>query len=164
MNQPWIYMYSPSLSPLPPPSLPDPSGTSQCTRPEHLTHTSNWCFWTVVLQKTLEHPLDCKEVKAVNPKGNQSWIFIGKTDAEAETAILRPWDVKNWLTGKDPDAGKDWRQEQEEWQRMRLLDGLTDSMDMSLSKLRELVTDREAWCTAMHKLTKNQTWLSDWTK
>ena len=69
----------------------------------------NWCFWTVVLEKTLESPLDCKEIKPVNPKGNQSWIFMGRTDAEAETPVLWPPDAKNWLLGKDPDAGKDWR-------------------------------------------------------
>ena len=73
----------------------------------------NWCFWTVVLEKTLESPLDCKESKPFNPKGNQSWIFIGRTDAEAETPILWPPDAKNWLIWKDPDAGKDWRQEKE---------------------------------------------------
>ena len=72
----------------------------------------NWCFWTVVLEKTLESPLDCKEIKPVNPKGSQSWILIGRTDAEAQTPILWPPDVKNWLIGKDPDAGKDWRQEE----------------------------------------------------
>ena len=72
----------------------------------------NWCFWTVVLEKTLERTLDCKEIKPVHPKGNQSWIFIGRTDAEAETLILWPPDAKNWLTGKDPDAGKDWRREE----------------------------------------------------
>ena len=72
----------------------------------------NWCFWTVVLEKTLESPLDCMEIQPVHPKGNQSWIFIGRTDAEAETPILWPLDVKSWLTGKDPDAGKDWRQEE----------------------------------------------------
>ena len=72
----------------------------------------NWCFWTVVLKKTLESPLDCKEIKPVNPKGNQSWIFIWRTDAEAETPILWPPDVKNWLIKKDPDAGKDWGQEE----------------------------------------------------
>ena len=71
----------------------------------------NWCFSTVVLEKTLESPLDCKEIKPVHPKGNQSWIFIGRTDVEAETPILWPPDVKNWVIGKDPDAGKDWRQE-----------------------------------------------------
>ena len=72
----------------------------------------NWCFWTVVLEKTLASPLDCKEIQPVHPKGNQSWIFIGRTDAEAETPILWPPDGKNWLTRKDPDAGKDWRQEE----------------------------------------------------
>ena len=72
----------------------------------------NWCFWTVVLEKTLKRPLDCKEIKPVNPIGNQSWIFIGRTDAEAETPILWPPDAKNWLIGKDPDARKDWRQEE----------------------------------------------------
>ena len=72
----------------------------------------NWCFWTVVLEKTLESPLDCKEIQPVRPKGNQSWIFIGRTDAEAEIPILWPHDAKNWLSGKDPDAGKDWRQEE----------------------------------------------------
>ena len=72
----------------------------------------NWCFWTVVLEKTLESPLDCKEIKPVHPKGNQSWIFIGRTDAKAETPILWPLDKKNWLTRKDADAGKDWRQEE----------------------------------------------------
>ena len=71
----------------------------------------NWCFWTVVLEKRLESPLDCKEIKPVHPKGNQSWIFTGRTDAEAEAPILWPPDAKNWLIGKDPDAGKDWRQE-----------------------------------------------------
>ena len=71
----------------------------------------NWCFWTVVLEKTLESPLDIKEIQSINPKGNQSWIFIGKTDAEAEIPIFWPPDAKNWLTGKDPDAGKDWRWE-----------------------------------------------------
>ena len=71
-----------------------------------------WCFWTVVLEKTLESPLDCKEIQPVNPKGNQSWIFTGRTDAEAEAPILWPPGVKNWLTGKDPEAGKDWRQKE----------------------------------------------------
>ena len=81
-----------------------------------LDYKESWalknCFWTAVLEKTLESPLDCKEIEPVHPKGNQSWIFIGSTDAEAETPILWPPDVKNWLTGKDPDAGKDWRQEE----------------------------------------------------
>ena len=72
----------------------------------------NWCFWTLVLEKTLEIPLDCKEIQQVHPKGDQSWLFIGRTDAEVETPILRPPDAKKWLIGKDPDAGKDWRQEE----------------------------------------------------
>ena len=72
----------------------------------------NWCFWTVVLEKTVESPLDCKEIQPVHPKGNQSWVFIGSTDAEAGTPVLWPPDAKNWLTGKDPDAGKDWRKEE----------------------------------------------------
>ena len=86
----------------------------------------NLCFWTVVLEKTLESPLDCKEIQPVHPKGNQSWIFNGRTDAEAEAPILWSPDVKKWLIGKDPDAGKDWRQEEKGTIEMRWLDGITD--------------------------------------
>ena len=103
----------------------------------------NWCFWTVVLEKTLESPLDSKKIKPVNPKGNQSWIFIGRTDAEAEAPILWPPDAKSQLTGKDPNAGKDWRQEEKGKNRMKCLDGITDWMDMSLSKLQTLVKTRK---------------------
>ena len=124
----------------------------------------NCCFWTVVLEKTLESLLDCKEIQPVNPKGNQPWIFIGRTDAEVETPILwatwceelfhwkRPWCWERLKAGERDDRGWDG------------CNGITDSMDMRLSRLQELVIDREAWRATVHGVTKSQSQLSDWTE
>ena len=120
----------------------------------------NWCFWTVMLEKSLESPLDCKEIKPVNPEGNQSGLFIARTDAEAPIIWLP--DVKSWLIGKDLDDQRDggkWRKGQ---QRMRWLNSITYSMGTNLSKLQEIVEDRVAWQAAVYGVTKRQTWLSDW--
>ena len=124
--------------------------------------TKNWCFWTVVLEKTLESSLDCKEIKPVNSKGNQSWIFIGRTDVEAETAILWPPDAKNWLIWKEPDAGKDWRQEKGMtehemvgWQHR--LNGHEFEWTLGVGDWQGSLA------AAVHGVTKNWMQLSDWT-
>ena len=138
---------------------PCSQGCEDWTVRKYWAPRKDWCFQIVVLEKILEGSLDCKEIKPINPKRKQSWIFIGRTDAEAETPVLWPPDAKSQLIGKDPDAGKDWRGQQ----RVRWLDRITNSMGMSLSKLQEMVEDRGAWCATVHGVTKNQTGLSDWT-
>ena len=108
-----------------------------------------------LLEKTLESPLDCKEIKPVHPKGKQPWMFIGRTDAEADAQVLWLPDAKSLLIGKDPDAGKDWGRRRKGWQRMRWLDSITYSMDMNLSKLQEIVEDRGPWRAAVHGLPES---------
>ena len=119
----------------------------------------NWCFWTVVLEKTLKSPLDCKENQPVHPKGDQSWVFIGRTDVEAEILILWPPDAKSWLTWKDPVAGKDWGQEEKGTTEDEMV-GWHHTMDMGLGGLQELVMDRRAWCAGV---AKSRTRLSEGT-
>ena len=118
----------------------------------------------MVLEKTLESPLDCKEIQPVHPKGDQSWVFIVSTDAEAETPILWLPHGKSWLIGKDPDAGRDWGQQEKGMTEDEMLNGIIDSMGMSLTKLWEFVMDREAWRAVIHGVTKSQTPLSDWNE
>ena len=118
----------------------------------------------LVLKKTLENPLDCKEIQPVHPKGDQSWVFIGKTDVEAETPVLWPPDVKSWLIWKDPDAGKDWRQEEKESTEDEMVGWHHWHSGHEFGGLRELVMDMEAWRAGIHGVAKSRTRLSDWTE
>ena len=116
--------------------------------------SKNWYFQIVVLKKTLESPLNYKEIQPVQPKGNQSWIFIERTDADTEAPIFWPSGVKSWLVGKTLRLGKTESKRRRGQQKMRWVDGTSDSVHPSLSKLSEIVIDREAWCAAVHGVTK----------
>ena len=117
----------------------------------------------MVLEKTLKSSLGFKEIKPVNPKGNQPWIFIGRNVSEAEVPILWRPDTKSWLIGKYSNAGKNWGQERKGATEDEMVDGIVNSMNMSLSKFREIVKDRVAWRAAVHGVAKSQTQLIDWT-
>ena len=124
----------------------------------------NWCFWTVVLEKALDSPLDYKEIQPVHPKGDQSWIFTGRTDAAAETPILWSLDAKNWLIGKDPDAGKDWSQEEKRMTENMIVGWHHWLYGHEFEQALGVVIYREGCCVAVHGVAKSQTGLSNWTE
>ena len=124
----------------------------------------NWCFWILALEKTLESPLDCKEIQPVHPNGHQSWVFIGRTDAEAETPILWPPDVKSWLIWKDLDAGKDWGQEKKGMTEDEMVGWHHRLYGHGFGWIQGVGGGQGAWCAAVHGVTKSRTRLSDWTE
>ena len=124
--------------------------------------SKNWCFWAVLSEKTVESPLDCKKIQPVNPKGNQSWIFTWRSDIEAETPIFWPPDGKNWLIGKDPDAGKDWRQEEKGRTEDEIVGWHHRMNGYDFEQAQKLVMDREAWCALVLGLQRvRHNWVTE---
>ena len=161
----WSGLPFPSPEDLPDPGIKPRSPTLQADalpseppgKSEEIWVLKNWCFWTVVLEKTLESPLDCKEIQPVHPKGDQPWVFIGRTDAEAEATIPWPPDVKNWLIWKDPDAGKDWRQKEKGMTENGMVGWHHQLQGHEFEQGLELVMDRKAWHAAAHGFAESDT-------